>query len=172
MDKYGKTVLEWYFGGAVMIVRVGDLNRGTINLSEGRAWREEWSRWLWGEGYGWIWQGQLRCFRGWCWFCPRWSTSHILYSISVFSLSRVLLVNVSNSLAEVVLSWLAFVDTLNFQDGLVGVLGNFGSTSTQMYLLKLMNLARTHSLTCFPLLALAIFLSFWAATLSDIWLYN
>lgn len=48
-------------------------------------------------------------------------------SKSVFSLARVGFVDVSNTLAEIVLGALAIVDTLKSQDSLIGVLGDFGS---------------------------------------------
>ncbi len=82
-------------------------------------------------------------------------------------------VDVGNSLAEVVLSCSAVVDTLESEDGLVSVLVLTGSGWDGIYLLKLRNLARTHSLTCLPTVALAIFLALGAAaTDSDIWLFN
>lgn len=82
-------------------------------------------------------------------------------------------VDVGDSLAEVVGGSSAVVDTLKSEDGLVSVLGYFGSRLRQRYLLKLKNLALTHSLTCLPGPAFAIFLLFWAAaTASDIWLIN
>jgi len=66
---------------------------------------------------------------------------------------------------------LAVVDTFESEDGLIDVLGDFGSAFDMNYLLKLRNLALTQSLTCLPGPALAIFLLFCAAaTTSDIWL--
>jgi hypothetical protein len=48
-------------------------------------------------------------------------------SESVFSLARVSFVDVSNTLAEVVLGAFAVVDTLKSQDSLIGVLDRFSS---------------------------------------------
>jgi hypothetical protein len=81
-------------------------------------------------------------------------------SKSVFSLSRVSFVDVGNTLAEVVLGAVAIVHTFKSQDSLIGVLVGFGSELIRHYLLKLKNLALTHSLTCLPGPALAIFLLF------------
>jgi hypothetical protein len=81
-------------------------------------------------------------------------------SKSVFSFARMGFVDVSNTLAEVVLGTLSIVDTLKSQDSLIGVLIDFGSKLTRRYLLKLKNLALTQSLTCLPGPALAIFLFF------------
>lgn len=80
-------------------------------------------------------------------------------------------IDVCNSLAEVVRGGWAIVDALESQDGLVGVLGNFGSAWCGGYLLKLRNLARTQRRTCLPGPAFAIFLLLGAeAATSDIWL--
>ena len=80
-------------------------------------------------------------------------------------------VDVRDALAEVVGGGRAIVDALQSEDGLVGILCDFGSKCQARYLLKLRNLALTHSLTCLPGPAFAIFLLFWAAaTASDIWL--
>jgi hypothetical protein len=83
----------------------------------------------------------------------------------------VLFVDICHSLSEVVLGTDTIVHTLKSQDGLVDVLGNFGSEWRGGYLLKERNLALTQSLTCLPTLALVIFLAL-VATASDIWLYN
>lgn len=92
-------------------------------------------------------------------------------SKSVFSFAGMGFVDVSDTLAEVVLGTLSIVDALQSQDSLVGVLIDFRSELIGRYLLKLKNLALTHSLTCLPGPALAIFLFFWGAgTASDIWI--
>lgn len=93
------------------------------------------------------------------------------YSESVFGFAWVSFIDVCNSLAEVVLGGWAIVDSLESEDGLIGVLGNFGSELLGSYLLKLRNLALTQSLTCLPGPALAIFLLLGAVAAAwDIWL--
>jgi hypothetical protein len=94
-----------------------------------------------------------------------------VYSEAVLGLAGVGLVDVGDALAEVVGGGGAVVDALQTQDGLVGVLGDFGSACDGEYLLKLRNLALTHSLTWRPGPAfLAIFLLLAAPATSDIWL--
>jgi hypothetical protein len=84
------------------------------------------------------------------------------YSEAIFSFSWVGFVDVCDSLSEIVWGGSAIVDTFESEDGLIGVLCNFWSALGLFYLLKLRNLALTHSLTCLPGPDLAIFLLFWA----------
>jgi hypothetical protein len=83
------------------------------------------------------------------------------------------LVDVCNSLSEVVLGTHSVVNTLESEDSLIDVLLDFGSEWWLDYLLKERNLALTQSLTCLPGPALAIFFDFWAtAAAYDIWFFN
>jgi hypothetical protein len=70
-----------------------------------------------------------------------------VYSEPVLGLAGVRLVDVGHTLAEVVGGSSAVLDALELEDGLVGVLCDFGSACREEYLLKLRNLALTQSLT-------------------------
>lgn len=85
------------------------------------------------------------------------------YSKTIFCLSRVSFINISNSLSKIIFCSSTIIDTFKSQDSLINILLYLWSIYLIIYLLKLRNLALTHNLTCLPGVDLAIFLLlFWA----------
>jgi hypothetical protein len=95
---------------------------------------------------------------------------NIKYSKSIFGFSGVGFVDVCYSLAKIILSRSSVIDSFKSKDSLVDILSDFRSELTDIYLLKLRNLALTQSLTFLSDWGLAIFLFLGAFSSSGIWL--